>query len=109
MRCTSEPHMPAAAIRTRTSPAWGGSSSISSTESGRVSSPLAGGLAGRLDPGARLVRVVGSNLCGSDVHCWEGKLATRTLPLPVVLGHEIVGEVVAIDPADGGDVRGRQI
>ena len=45
----------------------------------------------RLEPGAALVRVVGSNLCGSDVHCWEGKLATRTLPLPIVLGHEIVG------------------
>ena len=54
----------------------------------------------RLEPGAALVRVVGSNLCGSDVHCWEGKLATRTLPLPIVLGYEIVGEVVAIDPAD---------
>lgn len=63
----------------------------------------------RLEPGAALVRIVGSNLCGSDVHCWEGKIGTRTLPLPVVLGHEMVGEVVAIDPADERDVLGRQV
>jgi threonine dehydrogenase-like Zn-dependent dehydrogenase len=63
----------------------------------------------RLEPGAALVRVVSCNLCGSDVHSWEGKLATRTLPLPIVLGHEMVGEVIAIDPSDEHDVLGRQI
>jgi D-arabinose 1-dehydrogenase-like Zn-dependent alcohol dehydrogenase len=63
----------------------------------------------RLEPGAALVSVVGSNLCGSDVHVWEGKLSTRSMPLPVVLGHEIVGRVVAIDGADNFDVFGREI
>jgi D-arabinose 1-dehydrogenase-like Zn-dependent alcohol dehydrogenase len=63
----------------------------------------------RLEPGSAIVRVAGSTLCGSDVHVWEGKLATRKVPLPVVLGHEVVGRVVAIDPADTRDVLGRTI
>jgi putative phosphonate catabolism associated alcohol dehydrogenase len=40
-----------------------------------------------------LVRVLGCTLCGSDLHSFEGR---RTVPVPTVLGHEIVGEVVAV-------------
>lgn len=45
-----------------------------------------------LQPGETLVRVLGCTLCGSDLHTYEGH---RQVPVPTVLGHEIVGEIVA--------------
>jgi alcohol dehydrogenase len=39
-----------------------------------------------------LVRVLGCTLCGSDLHSYEGR---REVPTPTILGHEIVGEVLA--------------
>lgn len=46
--------------------------------------------------GEILVRVLGCTLCGSDLHSFEGR---RTVPVPTILGHEIVGEVVALGSA----------
>lgn len=46
----------------------------------------------RLGPGEILVRLTASGVCGSDVHMWLGR-DPRT-PLPIILGHEGVGEVV---------------
>jgi len=40
--------------------------------------------------GELLVRVEGCTLCGSDLHSIEGR---RTVPVPTVLGHEIVGRI----------------
>ena len=37
-----------------------------------------------------VVRVHGCTLCGSDLHSYEGR---RAVPVPTVLGHEIVGEI----------------
>jgi len=45
-----------------------------------------------------LVRTLASGLCHSDIHFHEGQIA---LPLPITLGHEAAGEVVAI----GSDVK----
>src|SRR2546430_2663063 len=39
-----------------------------------------------------LVEVEANGLCGSDVHCYTGE---RVLEYPMVLGHEIVGHIVA--------------
>lgn len=53
-----------------------------------------------------LVRILAAGVCGSDVHMWRGK-DPRT-PLPLILGHEGVGEVAEI----GGkkeDVLGRRL
>ena len=47
-------------------------------------------------PGEMLVRVEGCTLCGSDLHSIEGR---RSVPVPTVLGHEIVGRIQQI----GGD------
>lgn len=58
--------------------------------------------------GARqiLVRMLAAGVCGSDIHMWRGK-DPRT-PLPMILGHEGVGEVV--EAADGlRSVTGREI
>ena len=38
-----------------------------------------------------LVRVLGCTICGSDLHSFHGR---RTVPVPTVLGHEIVGEII---------------
>ncbi len=42
-----------------------------------------------------VVRVRCCTICRSDLHTWQGK---RSAQLPVILGHEIVGEVVALGP-----------
>lgn len=47
-----------------------------------------------LEPGSILVEIVAASMCGTDVHCWEGSLALR-LGLPLILGHEMVGRIVA--------------
>lgn len=45
-----------------------------------------------LVPGAVLVRVAASTVCGTDVHIADGHLSFAST-LPVILGHEIIGEV----------------
>lgn len=42
-----------------------------------------------------LIRVTGCTLCGSDLHSVEGR---RKVPVPTILGHEIVGRIAAIGP-----------
>lgn len=45
--------------------------------------------------GEVLVRILASGICGSDIDMWEGK-DPRT-PLPIILGHEGIGEIAEID------------
>jgi len=52
-----------------------------------------------LTPGELLVRVRTAAICGSDRHTVEGR---RDAPCPGVLGHEGVGEVVAVGPTTPG-------
>src|SRR6185369_16360679 len=42
-----------------------------------------------------LVRVLGCTLCGSDLHTFDGR---RTVAVPTILGHEIVGRIEAFGP-----------
>lgn len=61
------------------------------------------------DPGAGeyLVRVLGCTLCGSDLHSFDGR---RSVPVPTVLGHEIVGEIVACgSPTPTFDLAGAEL
>lgn len=64
-----------------------------------------------LEPGALLVRIVASTLCGTDVHRWHGPLAPSDR-LPFIVGHEPCGTIAAIngrrtdilgEPVDVGD------
>lgn len=50
----------------------------------------------QLEPGALLVRNLAATICATDVHLWEGGVASKAAAanLPVILGHEIVGRVV---------------
>jgi alcohol dehydrogenase len=55
------------------------------------------------EPGALLVRVTCCTICGSDIHSWSGR---RSSPVPVILGHEIVGSIIAMGDGvqtDAGD------
>ena len=60
-----------------------------------------------LEPGAVLVEIVCSTLCGTDIEIWEGRMSFPGM-LPMVLGHEMVGEVIAVGE-DAKDALGRPI
>lgn len=47
-----------------------------------------------LEQGAALLSTSYSEVCGTDVHLWHGKLAG--VPYPIIPGHVAVGEVAAI-------------
>jgi putative phosphonate catabolism associated alcohol dehydrogenase len=53
--------------------------------------------------GEALVRVRMSTICRSDVHSWEGR---RPSPVPGLLGHEIIGDLVALGAGVETDARG---
>lgn len=60
-----------------------------------------------IKPGEILVRTIYTTLCGSDIHTYCGR---RQEPPHVVLGHEIVGDILFIDPAhSGSDFKGKPI
>jgi len=50
---------------------------------------------GRSLPHAAILRVVSTNICGSDQHMVRGR---TTAPEGLILGHEITGEVVEVGP-----------
>jgi threonine 3-dehydrogenase len=44
-----------------------------------------------------LVRVLKTGICGTDLHIYEwDEWARETIPVPMVVGHEFVGEIVAV-------------
>lgn len=44
-----------------------------------------------------LIRVDRTSICGTDVHIWNwDDWARKTIPVPMVVGHEFVGEIVAV-------------
>lgn len=45
-----------------------------------------------LEPGAVLLKTLASEVCGTDVHLWHGRLAG--VPYPLIPGHISVGEVL---------------
>lgn len=63
-----------------------------------------------VDAGALLVEIDVTSVCGSDVHAWNGAYAgSLPITLPVVLGHEIVGRVVAVGAGADLDSTGRPV
>jgi threonine 3-dehydrogenase len=44
-----------------------------------------------------LIRVDRTGICGTDVHIWKwDDWARKTIPVPLVVGHEFVGEIVRV-------------
>lgn len=51
-------------------------------------------------PNDVLIRVKKSAICGTDVHIWNwDQWAQKTIPVPMVVGHEFVGEIAEIGSA----------
>ena len=51
------------------------------------------------EPGERdvLIRVAKTSICGTDLHIWKwDDWAQQTIPVPMVVGHEFVGEIVEV-------------
>ncbi|QLF70911.1 L-threonine 3-dehydrogenase [Peteryoungia desertarenae] len=54
------------------------------------------------EPGPRdvLIRVRKSAICGTDVHIWNwDEWAQKTIPVPMVVGHEFCGEIAEVGSA----------
>lgn len=44
-----------------------------------------------------LIKIHKTAICGTDVHIWNwDEWSQKTIPVPMVVGHEFVGEVVAM-------------
>ncbi len=59
-----------------------------------------------LEPGAVLLKTLASEVCGTDVHLWHGRLAG--VPYPLIPGHISVGEVLETNGVVT-DINGEQI
>lgn len=65
-----------------------------------------------------LVRVTACGVCHTDVHIWHGyfdlgdgeqvTIASRGVELPFTMGHEVIGEVIALGPDASGVAVGNQ-
>jgi D-arabinose 1-dehydrogenase-like Zn-dependent alcohol dehydrogenase len=63
-----------------------------------------------LEPGALLVSIEATTLCGTDAHLWDGRLRDFIpAAMPMIHGHEMAGRVVALDPRVRLDAVGREI
>jgi threonine dehydrogenase-like Zn-dependent dehydrogenase len=60
-----------------------------------------------LPPGAALLRTLRSEVCGTDVHLWHGRLSG--VPYPIIPGHVSAGAIAAVRGSvtgiDGADLR----
>lgn len=64
------------------------------------------------EPGATdvLIKVRKSAICGTDVHIWKwDDWARATIPVPMVVGHEFVGEIVETGAAATRYTRGMRV
>jgi threonine dehydrogenase-like Zn-dependent dehydrogenase len=63
------------------------------------------------EPGSIVIKIIGSNICGSDLHAWRGDFATKGLggQLPTVLGHEMIGTVAKLGEGVGTDSDGQPL
>jgi threonine 3-dehydrogenase len=57
-----------------------------------------------------LIRIARTGICGTDLHIhrWD-EWAARTVPTPLVIGHEFVGEIVEIGSAVRGHAVGEMV
>jgi len=50
-----------------------------------------------------LIRINKTGICGTDVHIWKwDEWAAKTVPVPLIVGHEFAGEIVEIGSAVEG-------
>ncbi|MEH3147366.1 MAG: zinc-binding dehydrogenase [Methylobacterium frigidaeris] len=61
-----------------------------------------------LEPGTILTKIETCSICGTDVHLWQGSLALK-VDLPVIIGHEMVGRIVAMGSGTDRDSVGQPL
>jgi putative phosphonate catabolism associated alcohol dehydrogenase len=59
-----------------------------------------------VEKGCILVKITCCTICGSDLHSWLGH---RKTPTPIILGHEIVGEIVGLGKGVSRDTGNRPL
>jgi len=61
-------------------------------------------------PNEVLIKVLKTGICGTDLHIlnWDG-WAQRNIPVPRIIGHEFVGEIVEIGPGVTGYAMGDRV
>ena len=63
-----------------------------------------------IGPNDLLVRVHYASICGTDLHIWEWDAwARKTVPVPLVIGHEFEGTVEAIGSEVSGFEQGARV
>jgi 5-exo-hydroxycamphor dehydrogenase len=62
----------------------------------------------KVEPGATLVKVEMSGICGTDVHLWEGKL-DKYVTKPMILGHEPLGVIQELGEGVTADLLGQPV
>jgi len=60
----------------------------------------------KIEPGAILMKTKLATICGADMHSWRGD---RPFPVPSVMGHEIVGEIVELGEGVNKDTAGESL
>ena len=56
-----------------------------------------------IGPDDVLIRIKKTGICGTDIHIWNwDEWARKTVPVPLITGHEFAGEIVEL----GRDVEG---
>jgi threonine dehydrogenase-like Zn-dependent dehydrogenase len=61
-----------------------------------------------IEPRAALVQMQACSICGTDVHLWQGELSLK-VDLPVIIGHEMVGRIVALGDQAREDSVGQEL
>src|SRR5699024_4787700 len=61
-----------------------------------------------IEPGALLVKIEYGTICGTDVHLVDGTL-NRKIDLPVIVGHEMTGRIVAFGDGATHDSIGQDL
>lgn len=61
-----------------------------------------------IEPGAILARIETCSVCGTDVHLSRGSLSLK-VDLPIIIGHEMVGRIVALGSGSDRDSIGNPL
>jgi threonine 3-dehydrogenase len=61
-------------------------------------------------PDEVLVRVAKTGICGTDIHIWNwDDWARKTIPVPMIVGHEYSGEIVEVGSSVRGLLSGQRV
>ena len=60
----------------------------------------------KIEPGAILIKTKLATICGSEMHSWIGD---RPFPVPSIMGHEFVGEIVEMGEGVDKDTVGKPL